>query len=66
MMNAHQKALIKTALTVGIVAIILAAATVWPSVVGYAAVIISVGFFLTLLYGMFYMYEDTKDWRKKP
>lgn len=65
-MNAHQRAMVKTAMTVGIIAIIIAVATVWPPILGYAALIGIASFFLFLIYGMFRMYENDKDfWNKR-
>lgn len=64
-MTAHQRALVKTAMVVGIIAIVLAIATVWPPVLGYALLLFVTGFFLFMIYAIFRMIEDQKEWRKR-
>lgn len=59
-----KKAMFKTALTIGIIAIILAIATVWPPIFGYVALLFFVSVFVGVIYMLFYMYEDTKTWKK--
>lgn len=63
-MTAHQRSLVKTALVLGIIAIILAIGTVWPSILGYLVLIGFTAFIVTAIYGMFRMVEDQKEWEK--
>lgn len=64
-MNAHYRALTKTACVVGIIAIIIAIASVWPPILGYTALLLMTTLFLGMIYASFRMYEDQKEWDKR-
>lgn len=65
MTNASKRALFKTALVIGIIAIILAIGTVWPPIIGYAVL----AFVITVICGVIFMgfkiFEDEKESRSK-
>ena len=58
-------AMFKTAVTVGIIAILTVIGSIWPAVVGYMMLLGIIGLFIGLIYMFFHMYEDTKTWNKK-
>lgn len=64
-MTIRQRALTKTAFVLGLIAIIIAISTVWPAFLVYSAATIIVGLFVFMIYGMFVMHEESKDWRKR-
>jgi len=64
MTEVTKRALFKTALTVGIIAILFAIATVWPSIVGYMAIAFIASVFIGIIYMFFYAIEDTRTWRR--
>lgn len=65
MTEANKRAMFKTAWTVGIIAIVLATATVWPQILGYVAMLFFIGMFVGAIFAAFSMYEDTKEWGKR-
>lgn len=64
MTEVAKRALFKTALTVGIIAILYVIATVWPSIFGYMAIAFIASVFIGIIYMFFYMIEDTRTWRR--
>lgn len=64
-MTIKQRAMVKTAMAVGVVAIIFALATVWPPILGYAVAAAVISMFIGVIYMFFYMIEDTKEWKKR-
>lgn len=65
MTEVTKRALFKTALTVGIIAIIFAISTVWPSILGYVAIAFIASVCIGVIYMFFYMIEDTRTWRRR-
>jgi hypothetical protein len=65
MTEVTKRALFKTALTVGIIVILFAISTVWPSIFGYAAIAFIASVFIGIIYMFFYTIEDTKTWRRR-
>lgn len=64
-MTTHQSALVKTAMVLGLIAVIVALSTVWPAFVGYFMLVM---FFATMafaIYMMFLGYEEHKELRKR-
>lgn len=61
----HNRALKKTAITIGIIVVILAIAHAWPPILGYILVGIFVSMLVGAIYAVFSMYEDTKEWKKR-
>ena len=57
MTEVTKRALFKTALTVGIIAILFAIATVWPSIITYVVVVFIASFFIGI--------EDARTWRRR-
>ena len=60
-MTINQRAAVKTAMTIGIIAIILALATVWPPILGYAVAAAVISMFIGVIYMFFYMIEDVRS-----
>lgn len=60
-MTIKQRAAVKTAMTIGIIAIILALATVWPPILGYAVAAAVISMFIGVIYMFFYMIEDVRS-----
>ena len=65
MMTARQNALVKTAMTLGIIAIILALGTVWPVFIGYFLLAIFFGTMVFLIYLGFLVHEQTNERRRR-
>lgn len=65
MTDANKRAMFKTALTVGVIAIVLAIASVWPPILGWVAMLFFVGMFIGAIFAVFSMYEDHKDTKWK-
>lgn len=65
MMTARQNALVKTAMVLGLIAIILALGTVWPAFVGYFMITVFFGTMIFLVYMMFLGYEEHKELRRR-
>lgn len=64
MTEVTKRALFKTALTVGIIAILYVIGTLWPSIIGYVVVAFIASVFIGIIYMFFYAIEDTKTWRR--
>ena len=59
-MTIKQRAMVKTAMTIGIIAIILTISSVWPPLLGYTlAALISAGV-IWFIYMVFYMIENDR------
>jgi len=65
MTEVTKRALFKTAITIGIIAILFAIATVWPLIFGYMAIAFIASVFIGIIYMFFYAIEDTKTWRRR-
>jgi capsular polysaccharide biosynthesis protein len=65
MTEVTKRALFKTAITIGIIAILFAIATVWPSIIGYIVIAFIASVFIGIIYMFFYAIEDTKTWRRR-
>ena len=65
MTEVSKRAMFKTAMTVGIIAILFVIGSIWPTVIGYMALLCLLGFVIGFIYMMFYMYEDHKTWNKR-
>lgn len=57
-MTIKQRAAVNTALFFGVVAIIIAIATVWPPIIGYATLAVFFAMIIAFIYGIFYMVEE--------
>ena len=57
-MTIKQRAAVNTALAVGVIAIIIAIATVWPPILGYAGLTVFASMFIGIIYMFFYMIEE--------
>jgi hypothetical protein len=64
MTEVTKRALFKTVLTVGIIAILYVIGTLWPSIIGYVVVAFIASVFIGIIYMFFYAIEDTKTWRR--
>ena len=64
-MSIKHRAMVKTAMVVGVIAIIFALATVWPPILGYAVAAAVISMIIGFIYMFFYMIEDTKQWNKR-
>lgn len=64
-MTIKQRAAVKTAMVVGVIAIIFAIATVWPPILGYAGLTVFASMFVGFIYGIFYLIEEGKRSRWK-
>ena len=65
MMTARQRAIVKTAMVLGLIAIIVALGTVWPLFIGYFMMAVFIGLLTFLIYIMFRMIDETKEWDKR-
>jgi len=64
-MTFRQRALVKTAMVVGIIAIVFAISVAWPPFIVYFVFASTIGFFLFVIYMLFAMYEESKEWNKR-
>lgn len=60
-MTIKQRAMVKTAMVVGVIAIIFALATVWPPILGYAVAAAVISMFIGVIYMFLYMIEDVRS-----
>lgn len=60
-MTIKQRAAVKTAMAVGVIAMIFALATVWPPILGYAVAAAVISMFIGVIYMFFYMLEDVRS-----
>ncbi len=58
MMTIGQRAAVNTALTIGVIAIIFALATVWPPILGYAVAAAFIAMFIGFIYAISYLIEE--------
>jgi hypothetical protein len=65
MTEVTKRALFKTALTVGIIAILYVIGALWPPIVGYMAIALVASVCIGVIYMFFYMIEDTRTWRRR-
>ena len=64
-MTAHQSALVKTAMFFGLVAIVMALGTVWPTFIGYFLLSVFAGATIFVVYMVFLGYDQHKDLSEK-
>lgn len=64
-MTKNQRAMVKTAFVIGVLAILLAIGFVWPAFLAYAALSAVIGIFIFMIYGIFLMIEDHKEWFRR-
>lgn len=60
-MTIKQRAAVHTALTIGVIAIIFAIATVWPPILGYVTLAVFVSVIIGFIYGIFYLIEEGRQ-----
>ena len=60
-MTIKQRAVVHTALTIGVIAIIFAIATVWPPILGYVTLAVFVSVIIGFIYGIFYLIEEGRQ-----
>lgn len=65
MMTARQRAIVKTAMVLGLIAIIVALGIVWPLFIGYFMMAVFIGLLTFLIYITFRMIDETKEWDKR-
>ena len=64
-MNAHNRAMVKTAITIFTIVVLVAICFVWPLLFGWIVTGIFACFMIFFIYLLFKMYEDTVEWRKR-
>lgn len=64
-MTIKQRAAVNTALALGVIAIIIAIATVWPPILGYAALTVFASVMIVFIYMFFYFIEEGRRNRWK-
>lgn len=64
-MTARQRAIVKTAMVLGLIAIIVALGTVWPLFIGYFMMAVFIGTMGYLIYIAILGYEEHKEFRKR-
>lgn len=65
MTASNLRALKKTLIALLFIAIFIVACSFWPFLAGYAVLAIIVSAITGLIFMVFAMYEETKEWRKR-
>ena len=65
MTDANKRAMKKTAITVAIIALLIGFCFIWPPFAGYLILGFCISVVVVMIYAIFEMWEDQKEWNKK-